>query len=89
MMNTERRVLTTVEKSLMLAMGLKDPRQLDELLAAPISQWAESHSESPDDEYELLDQMYEWMDRKWEANSASMRCPKASISTSVSTTYIA
>jgi len=37
----------------MLAMGLKDVAQLDELLAQPISQWAAEHSEPPDEEYEL------------------------------------
>jgi hypothetical protein len=48
--NTE---LTRFEKKLMRAMGLEDARQLDELLAAPISQWAADHSEPPDEEYEL------------------------------------
>lgn len=62
MANTMKRLLTAIEKSLMRAMRLKDVRELDELLAAPISQWAGSNSEPPDEEYELLDRTYEWMD---------------------------
>jgi hypothetical protein len=47
------RKLSSLEEKLMLAMGLKDVAQLDELLAQPISQWAAEHSEPPDEEYEL------------------------------------
>jgi len=59
--------LTTFERSLMRAMGLKDVRQLDELLAAPTSEWAESHSRPPDEEYELAERMYAEADRQLEA----------------------
>jgi len=51
----------------MRAMGLKDVSQLDELLAAPISQWAADHSELPDEEHDLADRMYEEADRQWHA----------------------
>jgi len=59
--------LTTFERSLMRAMNLRDVRELDELLAAPTSEWAESHSGSPDEEYELAERMYAEADRHWEA----------------------
>ena len=42
-------------------------QQLDELLAAPISQWAADHSECPDEEYELADAMYQEAERQWDA----------------------
>jgi hypothetical protein len=48
-------------------MGLEDIRQLDELLAAPISDDAALHSGPPDEEYELADRMYEEDDRQREA----------------------
>jgi hypothetical protein len=62
-----RENLSDFEKKLMLAMGLRDVQQLDELLAAPISQWAADHSEPPDEEYELADRMYEEADRQLDA----------------------
>jgi hypothetical protein len=43
----------------MRAMGLEDVRQLDELLAAPISQWAANHSECPDEVYKMYDRAIE------------------------------
>lgn len=58
---------SSFEERLMLAMGLTDVRQLDELLAAPISQWAADHSEPPDEEYDLADKMYEEADRQRDA----------------------
>ncbi|MGO9590648.1 MAG: hypothetical protein ACLP3K_11465 [Candidatus Acidiferrales bacterium] len=48
-------------------MGLTDVRDLDELLAAPVSEDAALHSEQPDEECDLADRMYERMDREWEA----------------------
>ena len=61
------RRLSSFEERLILAMGLTSVDQLDELLAAPISQWAAAHSEPPDEAYELADRMYEEADRRWEA----------------------
>jgi hypothetical protein len=58
---------TTFERRLMLAMNLRDVRELDELLAAPISQDAADHSEPPDEEYDLADRMYEEAERQWTA----------------------
>jgi hypothetical protein len=63
------RRLSSFEERLMRAMGLKDVRKLDELLAAPISQWAADHSESPDEEYALADRMYEEADRQMDAQN--------------------
>jgi hypothetical protein len=40
-------------------MGPDDVQQLDELLAAPISQWATDHSEDPDEVYEKYDRALE------------------------------
>ena len=57
-MNGKKRELTSFEKSLMRALGLDDTQQLDELLAAPISQWAAEHSEPPDEEYEMFESSY-------------------------------
>jgi hypothetical protein len=65
--NAKRREITRFEKKLMRAMGLEDVQQLDELLAAPISQWAADHSEPPDEEYALADRMYQEADRQWDA----------------------
>jgi hypothetical protein len=65
--NERQTELTTFEKKLMRALGLEDARQLDEHLAAPISQWAADHSEPPDEEYDLADRMYEEADRQWDA----------------------
>ena len=58
-MNGTKRELTSFEKSLMRAMGLEDVRQLDELLAAPISQWAANHSECPDEVYKMYNRAIE------------------------------
>ena len=65
--NGRKTELTSFEKKLMLAMGLKDVRQLDKLLVAPISPWAADHSEPPDEEYDLADRMYDEADRQWDA----------------------
>jgi hypothetical protein len=46
----------------MRAMGLEDVAQLDELLAAPISQDAALHSEPPDEEYELQERAEEYLE---------------------------
>ena len=64
-----KRELTSFEKKLILAMGLTSVEQLDDLLAAPISQWAADHSESPDEEYALADRMYEEADRQMDAQN--------------------
>lgn len=61
------RKVTTLETSLMRGLGLKDVRELDQLLAQPISQEAASRSESPDEEYELAERMYEEGDRRRDA----------------------
>jgi hypothetical protein len=66
-MNGKKGEPSSFEKKLMLAMGLKNVQQLDKLLVAPISQWAADHSESPDEEYDLADRMYEEADRQWNA----------------------
>ena len=65
--NERKTELTSFERKLMRALGLEDVQQLDELLAAPISQWAADHSEPPDEEYALADRMYQEADRQWEA----------------------
>jgi hypothetical protein len=54
-MNGKKQPLSTFERSLMRGLGLKNVRQLDELLAQPISHYAASHSEPPDEEYEELE----------------------------------
>jgi hypothetical protein len=59
--------LVNFEEKLMLAMGLEDVAQLDELMAAPISQDAADHSGPPDEEYELADRMYAEDDRQRDA----------------------
>ena len=51
----------------MRAMDLRDVRQLDELLAAPISQWAADHSEDQDEEDAFADRMCQEADRQWNA----------------------
>src|ERR1700746_179575 len=65
--NGKTRELTSFEKKLMRALGLENVQQLDELLVAPISQWAADHSEPPDEAYDLADRMYEEADRQWDA----------------------
>jgi hypothetical protein len=65
--NEKKRELTSFERKLILAMGLTSVEQLDELLAAPISQWAADHSEPPDEAYDLTDKMYQEADRQWDA----------------------
>lgn len=59
--------MTTFEESLMRAMGLRSLEELDELLARPISEYATSHSEPPDEEYALADRMHEEADRQLDA----------------------
>jgi hypothetical protein len=59
--------LTSFERKLISAMGLRRVDQLDEFLAAPISQWAADHSEPPDEEYDLADRMYQEADRQCDA----------------------
>ena len=49
--------------------GLEKAPQVDEILAAPISQWATHHSEPPDEEYDLADQMHEEADRQMDAQN--------------------
>jgi hypothetical protein len=65
--NERKTELTSFERKLILAMGLTTVDELDELLAAPISQWAADHSEPPDEGYALADRMYEEADRQWHA----------------------
>jgi hypothetical protein len=67
--NDRKTELTSFERKLILAMGLTCVDQLDELLAAPISQWASDHSEPPDEEYALGDRMYEEADRQRDARN--------------------
>jgi hypothetical protein len=62
MPNAKKRCLTTFERKLMLAMGLKDVRRLDQMLKEPVSQDAERHRGPPDEVYELAERMYEEMD---------------------------
>ncbi len=64
---TNRRPLTTFEKSLMRAMGLHSAEELDELLAQPISEDAALHNEPPDEEHDLAERMHEEADRQWDA----------------------
>jgi hypothetical protein len=80
--NDRKTELTSFERKLILAMGLTGVDQLDELLAAPISQWAADHSEPPDEEYELADRMYEEADRQTMLETASTRWLSASTSAS-------
>jgi hypothetical protein len=47
---TNPKDLSDFEKKLMLAMGLENLQQPDELLAALISLWAADYSEPPDEE---------------------------------------
>ena len=63
----QERTLSNFEQSLMRGLNLKNVRQLDKLWAAPISQYAASHSAPPDEEYELAERMYAEADRRWEA----------------------
>jgi hypothetical protein len=56
------RKLSSFEEKLMLAMGLEDVSQLDELLAAPISRDAARHSEPPDEEYELQEKAEQYQE---------------------------
>jgi hypothetical protein len=56
------RKLSSFEERMMRAMGLEDVAQLDELLAAPISQWAAEHSEPPDEEYELQERAEHYLE---------------------------
>jgi hypothetical protein len=58
--------LSDLEKKLMLAMGLTSVSELDELLAGPVNQWAEDHSEPPDDEYEIYDRAIAHIEVLWE-----------------------
>jgi hypothetical protein len=55
-MATKKQPLSTFERSLMRGLGLKNVRQLEKLLAAPISPYAADHSEPPDAEYELQEE---------------------------------
>lgn len=59
--------LTRFERKLMGGTGLREVRQLNKLLAAPISQDAAMYSEPPDEEYSLADRMYEEADRQGNA----------------------
>jgi hypothetical protein len=63
----KRQALSTFERNLMRGLGLKNVRQLVELLAAPISQYAADHYEPPDEEYDLAEHMYEEADRQQQA----------------------
>jgi hypothetical protein len=67
MKGAKDRKLSNFEEKLMRAMDLRDVGQLDELLAAPISEWAAGHSEDPDEEDALADRMYEEADRQRDA----------------------
>jgi hypothetical protein len=56
------RKLSSFEEKLMLAMGLEDVSELDELLAAPISEDAADHSAPPDEEYDLQEKAEEYQE---------------------------
>jgi hypothetical protein len=62
MTNAKKRCLTTFERKLMLAMGLKSVRKLYQLLKAPVSQDAEGHREPPDREHDMFERAMEWLD---------------------------
>jgi hypothetical protein len=64
MTDAKKQRLTTFERRLMLAMGLEEVRQLDQILNEPVSQGAEIHRESPDEVYVLAERMYEEVDRQ-------------------------
>ena len=66
-MKRKRREVTSFEKSLMRGLRLKNVRQLDKLWAAPISQWAEAHSELPDEEEDLHNKAIEYLERQMAA----------------------
>ena len=66
-MNERNTELTSFEKKLMRALGLENVQQLDDLLAAPISQWAADHSESPDEEDEMHDQAIVYLELEMDA----------------------
>jgi hypothetical protein len=60
---------------LMRALNLDHVAQLDDVLARPMSEYAASHSEPPDEEYDLADRMYEESDRQRDAqNRFSLLC---------------
>jgi hypothetical protein len=63
----QERTQSNFEQSLMRALHLKNVRQLDKLFAAPLSQYAASHSAPPDEEYELAERMYAESDRQLDA----------------------
>ena len=65
--NDDDTKLTTFEQRLMRALRLTDVRELYEMWAAPTSEWAESHSGTLDEEYELLERLYAEEDRYREA----------------------
>jgi hypothetical protein len=52
---------------MMRGLHLKSVRQLDALMRGPVSQYAASHSEPPDEQYELLEKAYQEQDRQLEA----------------------
>ncbi len=60
---------TSFEQTLMRGLSLHHIGQLDDLLTQPISEYAVSHSESPDEEYDLADRMYEEADRQRDAQN--------------------
>jgi hypothetical protein len=60
---------SSFEQTLMRALNLHHVARLDDLLAQPISVYAMSHSEPPDDEYDLADRIYEEADRQREAQN--------------------
>ena len=49
----------------MLAMRLDTVEELEELLAQPVSKWAEEHSAPPDEEYEIAERMEAEAERQW------------------------
>jgi hypothetical protein len=62
--------LSTFERRIMLAMGLKDVRELEELLATPINPEAARTNEPPDDQYELLEKLEEVQELQQQAQQA-------------------
>jgi hypothetical protein len=56
------RKLSNFEERLMRGLGLNNVRQLDKLLAAPISQDVADHSGPPDEAYELQEKAEEYLD---------------------------
>lgn len=67
------RQLSPLEERLMRALGLKDVRELDEMLAKPSDSNVELGNEPPEEKHELLEREYEEQDRVYEEERAKRR----------------